>query len=87
MNSFLESDVRLFLSPPPVLHVPAGYACLVKKGLYGLCQSGHRWAVLKAETLTELGFKRSAAEPCLWIRNDHRGLVITGVVVDERESA
>ena len=83
MNSFLESDLRLFLAPPPGLYVPPGYACLVKKGLYGLCQSGHRWAVMKASTLTELGFLRSAAEPCLWIRNDARGVLITGVIVDD----
>ena len=83
LNSFLESDIRLFLAPPPGLYVPPGYGCLARKGLYGLCQSGHRWAVLKADTLRALGFKRSAAEPCIWIRNDHCGLVITGVVVDD----
>ena len=83
MNSFLESDIRLFLAPPPGLHVPKGYGCLARKGLYGLCQAGHRWAVLKARTLRALNFQRSAAEPCLWIRNDHRGIVIAGVVVDD----
>ena len=83
MNSFLESDVRLFLAPPPGLYVPKGFGCMAKKGLYGLCQSGHRWALLKASTLKALGFKRSGAEPCLWIRDDHRGIVITGVVVDD----
>ena len=83
LNSFLESDIRLYLTPPPGLYVPKGHACLEKKGLYGLCQSGHRWAVLKAQTLRELGFRRSGAEPCLWIRNDHRGTVITGVIVDD----
>ena len=83
MNSFLEDDIRLFLAPPPGLHVPKGYACLARKGLYGLCQSGHRWAIMKAETLTHLGFKRSGAEPCLWIRNDCRGIVILGVIVDD----
>ena len=83
LNSFLESDIRIFLAPPPGLYVPPGHACLARKGLYGLCQAGHRWAICKAKTLTALGFKRSAAEPCLWIRNDHRGLVITGIVVDD----
>ena len=38
---------------------------------------------MKASTLTELGFLRSAAEPCLWIRNDARGVLITGVIVDD----
>ena len=83
LNSFLESDVRLFLAPPPGLFVPKGHGCLARKGLYGLCQSGHRWSILKAQTMRALGFKRSGAEPCIWVRNDHRGLVITGVVVDD----
>ena len=83
MNSFLESGIRLFLAPPPGLHVPKGYGCLARKSLYGLCQAGHRWALLKWETLKLLGFRRSAAEPCMWIRQDKRGIVITGVVVDD----
>ena len=41
-NSFLESDIRLFLTPPPALHVSPGYARLARKRLYGLCQSDHR---------------------------------------------
>ena len=58
MNSFLEKDVRLFLAPPPGIHVPPGWGCLALKGLYGLCQSGHLWVKLKVDTLRELGFTR-----------------------------
>ena len=83
MNSFLEKDIRLFLAPPPGLHVPPGFGCLARKGLYGLCQSGHLWAKLKADTLKQLGFQRSRAEPCLWTRHNEHGFVMAGVVVDD----
>ena len=83
MNSFLEKDIRLFLAPPPGLYVPPGFGCLARKGLHSLCQSGYLWTKLKADTLKQLGFRHSGAEPCLWTRHDDRGFVMAGVVVDD----
>ena len=40
----------------------------VCRAQYGLGTSGHEWYVVLAETLRELGFKRSRGDPDVWYR-------------------
>ena len=83
LNAYLEQGVTLYLVPPEGMKLPKGYSLLCLKALYGLVQAGNRWAKLKTDTLTKLGYVRNAAEPCMWRRSDSRGTVILGIIVDD----
>ena len=65
LTAYLEPDIKLYLVPPDGMKLPPGHSLLGCKALYGLVQAGNRWAVLKATTLTRLGYKRNGAEPCM----------------------
>ena len=83
LNAYLEDDIKIYFVPPEGMKIPRGHSLLACKAVYGLVQAGNRWAALKTTTLTRLGYKRNGAEPCMWIRNDSRGTVILGVIVDD----
>jgi hypothetical protein len=46
----------------------AGCVMIIVKALYGLKSSGAAWRALLAQTLTELGYKSTRADPDVWIR-------------------
>ena len=83
LNAYLERGITLYLVPPEGMKLPPGHSLLCLKALYGLVQAGNRWARLKTDTLTKLGYARNAAEPCMWYRKDKRGVVILGIIVDD----
>ena len=68
LNAYLEEDIKLYLVPPEDMVPPKGHSLLACKSLYGLRQTGNRWAALKSDTLTRLKFKRNGAEPCMWMQ-------------------
>ena len=41
---------------------------IVKRALYGLKSSGAAWRAMLAQTLMDLGYKSSKADPDVWIR-------------------
>ena len=83
LNTYLESDVVLFVRPPPTVFVPKGWGLRLLKGLYGTMQGGNRWAHHKHQALTKLGMVRNPADPSLYHRHDEFGIVIMDIVVDD----
>jgi hypothetical protein len=69
-NAYLHADCRekIWTVAGPEFGSDAGSVMIVKKALYGLKSSGAAWRALFASTLIDLGFKRSYADPDVWIR-------------------
>ena len=57
--------------------------CKLKKSLYGLKQSGRNWNSMLHNYLTEEGFVKSLADPCVYVKTTEIGQVISVVWVDE----
>ena len=82
-GAYLESYLTdtVYMEPPPDMRGPHGefprdkdgneLVCLLKRGLYGLKQSGHAWAQCFKEFLLrdpkyEMGFQEFTGEPNLY---------------------
>jgi hypothetical protein len=66
LNGDLEEEIFMEL---PEGYQQKGMVYRVLKSLYGLKQSSRQWYQKLDNFLISLGFKRSAADPCLYIRN------------------
>lgn len=53
------------------------------RSTYGLRQSGALWATTLANALAACDFKRSIADPCLWIYKGRDGVIILATFVDD----
>lgn len=80
-----EMDTEVFMVQPPgfVDQEHPDYVCKLNKTLYGLKQAGRSWNLLANEYLLELGFKRSSADTCIYVRNTEEGYIIVGLYVDD----
>ena len=83
LNGELTDDERIYMRQPP------GYAeghlfCRLKKTLYGLKQSSHRWYQKLVEIMTKLRFSRSEVDQAVFYRWDigRNILIIVKVHVD-----
>lgn len=56
--------------------------CKLKKAVYGLKQ-GSRWNKKIDKGLTNLGFKRSTADACVYHKNQGENILLIGVYVDD----
>ena len=72
------------------MHQPEGYddgsgrVCKLKHSLYGLKQAPHCWNKWFASFLLKLGFTKSKADPCLFIRFNGKWKLIVALYVDDR---
>ena len=86
VTAFLNGDLKEKI----YMQQPSGYTqpgkeelvCKLKKSLYGLKQSPRCWNEKLCEHLKSLGFKESAADPCVFIRQKEE-LQIIAVYVDD----
>lgn len=67
LNGDLEENVYIY--PPEGVKCGDGYVLKLKKSLYGLKQSSKCWNNKINESLMKLGFNRSEADYCLYIKN------------------
>lgn len=80
-----KMDTEVYMQQPP------GYidkdhpdkVCLLRKALYGLKQAGRTWNILANDYLLQIGFTRSKADPCIYVRNSEEGFLIVGLYVDD----
>ena len=82
-GAYLNADIdrEIFLMQPPGYSVGPNYCLKLKKGLYGLKQSGRLWYQKIKSILLELGFKKVQIENNIFYNSD-RSLII-GVYVDD----
>ena len=60
----------IFMRVPTGLNVPAGHACRLRKGLYGLKQAGRIWYNTLRTQLLTTGWKVNVADAVLFSRRD-----------------
>jgi hypothetical protein len=61
-------DKDIYMQPPTGIEHSAGYIWKLNKALYGLKQAPHLWNQVLDDFMKLNGFKRSVADPCLYIR-------------------
>jgi hypothetical protein len=69
-NAYLTADCRekIWTVAGPEFGSEAGTISLVKKALYGLKSAGAAFRSLLADTLMDIGYKPTKADPDVWIR-------------------
>ena len=86
VTAFLNGDLKeeIYMQQPPGYTQPGKeeLVCKLKKSLYGLKQSPRCWNEKLCEHLRLLGFKESAADPCVFIRQK-KELQVIAVYVDD----
>lgn len=77
-TAFLNGDLHeeVYMRQPEGFDDRSGRVWLLKKSLYGLKQAPRCWNVKINQKLTEMGFKRSQADPCLYIREEDMTLLL-----------
>ena len=82
-SAYLQADLaeEVYMKPPPGSDVPDDYVCLLKKGLYGLKQSGKNWHDELTSFISPAGFVRSQADPCLFVNPKSKTYVL--IYVDD----
>lgn len=83
VTAFLNGDLteQVYMKQPKLCEIKGkeDHVCLLKKGLYGLKQAPRAWNKKLHDVLTEMKFKRSDNEPCVYIRK----MIIIAVYVDD----
>ena len=80
-----ELDEEIYMQQPEGYVRPGeeNLVCRLRKSLYGLKQSSRCWNKTFREFLQNEGFKQSAADPCVFIRESEEGLAVVAVYVDD----
>lgn len=85
VTAFLYGHLEkpVFMTAPEGVDVPDGMVLKLKRSLYGLKQSPKCWNNRFHEFVVGLGFRRSEADYCLYVRIDSRGTVYLLLYVDD----
>lgn len=81
LNGLIDEDI--FLKAPDGVQIPDGYVLRLKKSLYGLRQSPKCWNIRFHEYISSLGFKRSSADYCLYVKYTRDKCVYLVLYVDD----
>ena len=86
-NAFLHGTLHeeVFMSQPPGFTHPdfPNHVCKLKKSLYGLKQAPRAWYLELTSFLISSGYKKSLADPSLFIYNSHGVISYLLVYVDD----
>ena len=82
INAVLDREVYM-TAPEGLVGVASGSVVRLKKCLYGLRTSGNRWNNLLNSDLEQMGYRRTQADPSIYVR-EHKGDVsYVAIVVDD----
>ena len=84
-TAFLNGELKedLWMEQPPGYVGDEKLACKLRKSIYGLKQAPRCWYEKLSSELAKLGLFPSKADPAMFIRKDHRGVVFALVHVDD----
>lgn len=84
-TAFLNGDLNeaVFMKPPEGIFVPQGHVLKLQKSLYGLKQSPRCWNEKFHTCMSSLGFSRSSADPCLYIKISGKIFICLVLYVDD----
>eukprot|EP00171_Calliarthron_tuberculosum_P002751 IDg2751t1 len=84
LNGELDQDV--YMEQPQGFHDPKykDHVCKLQRALYGLKQAPRQWfSKINSFLINDLGFKSSAYDPCLYVRNRKSSTVLISLYVDD----
>src|SRR5882672_3918906 len=81
LNSILDEEI--YMVQPD--HFNDGTRCMLKlvRAIYGLKQAGRVWHQKLCHVLANLGFSRSAADECVYIKKSCDSILIITIYVDD----
>lgn len=84
-TAFLYGDLEetIYIKQPEGFEDGTERVCRLKRSLYGLKQSPRCWNKCFGQFLTDLGFKASEADPCLFIRERKGRKLLIALYVDD----
>ena len=84
-NAYLEAETRekVYIVAGPGFGELQGHTLVIFKALYGLRSSGLRWHERFADTLRDMGFAPTKADPDVWIRRNGDIYEYIAVYVDD----
>ena len=76
-------DCEIYMEQPETEDRDNSKVWRLNKSIYGLKQSAKLWNETLNKFFLKIGFKRNRADPCVYRRNDHRGIIFLLVWVDD----
>ena len=69
-NAFVQADTneKIYTIAGPEFGEKEGSVVIIKKALYGLATSARQWSLTLGDSIKEMGFRPTRADPDLWIR-------------------
>ena len=84
LNGVLDDDMQIYMQQPEGYHQGgADWVCKLRRGLYGLKQSGRLWDKQLGTALEGLGFRWLQSDPSIYIWMNDNIKVIIPVLVDD----
>ncbi len=88
LNGVLDCDIYMYQPEGFVDPDRPEYVCKLQRSIYGLKQSARCWNATLDEYLTSVGYRKSDADSCIYLKsvregNGHISFVILGVYVDD----
>lgn len=80
LNGNLDEEIYM---RQPEGFVREGFVCKLNKSLYGLKQASRKWNECFHSHVTQLGFKRSEYDYCLYIKSDGNVIIYLLLYVDD----
>jgi len=84
-SAFLYASLQIpvLAEPPPGLLLADDECLLIKRALYGMCNSSREWYLLVSKEFKLLGFKASRLDSCLYYRRSGTDIQLLGLHVDD----
>ena len=83
LHGILEEGEEIYMDCPEGMEHQEDECVLLEKTIYGLVQSARAYYKKFTAVLLEEGFTQSAADPCLYVRRDKKGVVYLAMYVDD----
>jgi transposase InsO family protein len=85
LNGILDDGEDIYMEQPPHYETVdrSRYVVKLRKALYGLKQAGRKWYDTLCNSLAELGFKKSMADPAVFYAHVGNEIVILFIHVDD----
>ena len=73
VHSLMPSQFRVYINTPEGMVCPEGKVCMLHKSLYGTKNAGMLWNKDWTKSMLKMGFRQSAYDPCLFIKDYGNG--------------
>ena len=81
LNSTLSHEV--YMEVPEGVEAGSDECLRLLKSIYGTVQAAREWGLMFAKIMKDLGFKQSAADPCLFVRKNDKGIALVIIYIDD----